>query len=74
MDEELLTTGEAAKYSGMSRQRLVELAESGKIPSRRAGKFWLFHPTDLDRWKEAPKAKGGRPKPEAGTLARASLA
>jgi excisionase family DNA binding protein len=62
MDDELITTGEAAKYLDMSRQRMIELAEGGKIPTRRAGKFWLFRKTDLDRWKAAPKDKGGRPK------------
>ena len=74
MEEELLTTGDAAKYLGMSRQRIIELADNGKIPSRRAGKFWLFHQADLDQWKQAPKSKGGRPKEEAETLARAALA
>ena len=74
MDEELLTTGEAAAYLKMSRQRLVELADQEKIPSRRAGKFWLFHRADLDRWKTSPKDKGGRPKPKASLTARAGLA
>ena len=64
MDDELITTGEAATYLGMSRQRMIELAENGKIPTRRAGKFWLFRRADLDRWKVAPKDKGGRPKNE----------
>ncbi len=62
MDEELLTSGEAATYLGITKQRVHELATRGKLEARRAGRFWLFRKAELDRWRESPKNKGGRPR------------
>ena len=69
MDEDLMTSGEAAEYLGVSVRRVNELAETGKIERRRVGTFWLYSRASLDAWKDAPKSKGGRPpKGRAGTL------
>ena len=68
MDDELTTT-EAALYLGVTPQRVYELAQTGKVTRRRKGSFWLYPKADLDRWRTAPKSKGGRPK--AGARARA---
>ena len=73
MDDELTTT-EAATYLGVTPQRVYELAQTGKVTRRRKGSFWLYPKADLDRWRNAPKSKGGRPKAGAGTRALASPA
>ncbi len=67
MEDELMTSGEAAKHLGVSVRRVNELAETGKIERQRVGTFWLYHKSSLDAWKQAPKSKGGRPKASAGT-------
>ncbi len=62
MSDELLAAGEAARLLGVSRQRLDELAELGRIPRRRIGRGWVYARADLDAFKQQPKSKGGRPK------------
>lgn len=39
MDDELVTTGEAATYLGVSPQRVTVLVETGKIARHRVGCF-----------------------------------
>ena len=68
MLEEFMTAGEAMAYLGVSKQRLYELAEIGRIGRQRMGRFWLYNRRDVERYKNEPKSKGGRPKkPETGT-------
>jgi excisionase family DNA binding protein len=74
MEEQLLTSGEAAAYLEVSRQQIHRLVQAGKLNARRAGEFLLFERAELERYRTTPKNKGGRPKEEAGTLARAVLA
>jgi excisionase family DNA binding protein len=68
MEKDLLSSGEAAEYLGISEQRVRELGASGKVSRERFGRFWLYNKFSLDAWKNAPKSKGGRPK--SGALAR----
>ena len=70
MEEKLMTSGEAAAYLGVSKQRIHELIAGGKLVGQRAGRFYLFTRAELDRWKNAPKSKGGRPKSNAPSLSR----
>ncbi len=70
MADELLKAVQAAKYLGITRQRVYELAEAGRLGQRIAG-YWVFSKAELDAFKAAPKSKGGRPKSGAGTLTRA---
>ncbi len=74
MENKLMTSGEAAAYLEVSRQQIHRLAQAGKLKAQRAGDFLLFERAELDRYRAMPKSKGGRPKEEVGTLARASLA
>jgi excisionase family DNA binding protein len=71
-DEEL-TAGEAAVILGVNRQRVNELARAGRIGRQVAGRYWVFTRAELEAFKSAPKSKGGRPKEETGTPARAIL-
>jgi hypothetical protein len=79
VDEEM-TTPQAAAYVGMTRQALTIAAERGEIGAKRPAigrkpaYVWIFTRAELDAWKARDKNKGGRPKEEAGTLARANLA
>jgi excisionase family DNA binding protein len=72
-DEEILA-GEAAKILGVNRQRINELARAGRIGRQVVGRYWVFTRAELEAYKAAPKSKGGRPKPDASPIARASLA
>ena len=74
MENKLMTSGEAAVYLEVSRQQVHRLVQAGKLKAERAGEFLLFERKELDRYRAAPKSKGGRPKNYAGTLARAALA
>ena len=68
-----MTSGEAAEYLGVSRQRVAQLTTAGLLTPRRVGKFWLYQRAELDR-RKAENPQGGRPKEEASPLARAVLA
>ncbi len=74
-EEEQLTMSDAARELGISRQRLAVLAKEGRLGKQVAGHYWIFTREELAAYKPLVKAnKGGRPKEEAGPLARASLA
>jgi excisionase family DNA binding protein len=70
-----LTLAEAARELGLSRQRLAVLAKEGRLGHQVAGRYWIFTQSEVEAFKPQVKSsKGGRPKPEAGLRARASLA
>jgi hypothetical protein len=74
-EEEQLTMSDAARELGISRQRLAVLAKEGRLGKQVAGHYWIFTREELAAYKPLVKAnKGGRPKEEAETLARAVLA
>jgi hypothetical protein len=79
VDDEM-TTPQAAAFVGMTRQALTIAAERGEIGTRRTAigrkpaYVWIFTRPELEAWKARDKNKGGRPKEEAETLARAALA
>lgn len=62
MNDQLMTSGEAATYLDVSRQQIHRLVQAGKLNAQRAGDFLLFERSELDRYRELPKNKGGRPK------------
>lgn len=76
--EELVTTGEAMRMLGVSRQRVNEIASSGRLGRQIAGRFWVFTRAELEAYRALPKNKGGRPRDgaaetiENGTPARAA--
>jgi excisionase family DNA binding protein len=65
MAEDLLSAAQAAAYLGLTRARINQLAEQGKLSRTEIGGYFLYRKGDLDAYKAAPKNKGGRPKPEA---------
>lgn len=55
-DELLYTAGEAAKYLGVSRQRIYELAEADRMGKRIVG-GWIFRQSELDAYKAERESK-----------------
>jgi hypothetical protein len=73
--DQLMTLAEAARELGLSRQRLALIAKEGRLGQQVAGRYWVFTPQEIEQYRPLVKAsKGGRPKEEAETLARAALA
>ncbi len=66
---ELLTSPQAAKYLGVTRQAVHLLTKQGY--GRRIGRDWLFTYEELDRYKATPKHPGGRPKNRPLVIRRA---
>ena len=50
-DDELLTTGKAAKLLGVSRQHVVDLCDSGELPAVRVGAHRRIALRDVERIK-----------------------
>lgn len=58
-----LTAAEAARYLGVSRTRISELSQAGRLGRQIAGRYWIYTEAELDVYKEERKHnKGGRPK------------
>lgn len=74
MIQDYMTGKEARDYLEVSKQRLQELADAGRIRRHRMGRFWLYLRADVETYKAAPRDKGGRPKKIAGPLMIASPA
>ena len=45
--DDLLTTAEAAKETGLSVRQMRYLAQRGRIPARQMGRDWLFRRGDV---------------------------
>ncbi len=74
MEDKLMSATQAAEYLGITRVRINQLAGEGRLKREEVGGYFVYRRSELDRWKALPKNKGGRPKEEAGTLARVFLA
>lgn len=61
---ELLTTTEAARRRGVTRQAIDLAIRRGEIPAQRAGRYRLIRPKDADRWNadRDAQARGRCPK------------
>ena len=64
-DDDTVMGEEAARLLGVTRQHLALLARKGIIGQRVLGRYWVFTRSELEAYKAAPKAKGGRPKADA---------
>ena len=62
MSDEEITAGEAARIAGVSRQRINQLAEAGRLGRQVAGRYWVFTRAEIEAYTAQPKRKGGRPK------------
>lgn len=47
-----LTIDQVAKQLGRDRRELEKLAAKGRMPGRRVGDTWQFHPTEITHWIE----------------------
>lgn len=45
-----LSIEEAAKYLGLGKTKLYDLAQGGRIPANKLDKQWRFKKVDLDKW------------------------
>lgn len=55
-NDKWITIETAAKYLGIGRTKLYELAQSGKIPASKSAKKWVFSKEKLDEWLQASKS------------------
>ena len=54
-NDQLLSTMDAAEYTGRHPEYLRQLARAGKLPYVKAGKtghYWMFKVSDLDAFKK----------------------
>ncbi len=71
--DELINADAAAKHMGVSRARIYALTKAGTI-GRQVGGYWLYTRAELDAYKAQRNPQGGRPKEQAGPIARAGQA
>jgi len=70
--EERITTVEAAKRLGVSRQHIFQLVKDRRLPAIRVGRDWLIAPTDLILVTGLKKT--GRPRADAKQVKPAVIA
>ncbi len=58
--EDLLTAADAARELGVSRQRMTELANQGRLGRRVAGRYWVFTRKEIEEYKRQRRV--GRPR------------
>jgi excisionase family DNA binding protein len=56
-----ITNKEAAARLGISKQRVWQLIQSGKLPAQKVGRDWIIDVNDLRR-PEIRNRKPGRPR------------
>ena len=56
-----VATREAAKIVGLSRCRILQLVNDGRLPAAKVGGAYLFHRAALASFAKTPR-KAGRPK------------
>lgn len=57
-----LKASDAAQYLGVTRQRIYELAATGRLGARLAG-YWVFTLAELDAYRDERQTnRGGRPR------------
>jgi excisionase family DNA binding protein len=59
-DSEPISTTEAGERLGISRKRIHQLIEEGKLPAKKVGKVYIIDPKDLKLVQNRPSV--GRPK------------
>lgn len=73
-DENEITVTEAADLLDVTRQRVLQFIDEGRLPARKIGPIYLIQKADLEPLKNLkrgrprkakPKAKGGKKKPSA---------
>lgn len=65
MEDRLYTTQEVAKELSVSDAYIRQLIVKGKAqPEKQIGGTWLFTVEEIERLRNRPRSKGGRPKKE----------
>jgi excisionase family DNA binding protein len=63
MEDRLYTTQEVAKELSVSDAHIRRMIGQGKAqPKQQIGGTWLFTLEEIERLRNRPKSKGGRPK------------
>ncbi len=63
MEDRLYTTQEVAKELSVSDAHIRRMVGQGKAqPKQQIGGTWLFTADEIERIRNRPKSKGGRPK------------
>ena len=52
MSHESYTLDELARQLGRDRREIEKLVNRGRIPGRKVGGEWQFHPTEITHWLE----------------------
>lgn len=55
MDDDWLSTDEAADYLRMGKTKLYELTRAGRVPAKRVGKRWMYERSELAAWMSASR-------------------
>lgn len=58
--DEMMTGADAARELGVTRQRVTELAQAGRLGRQVAGRYWFFTREEIEAYKNDRKV--GRPK------------
>jgi excisionase family DNA binding protein len=66
-DDEQLSTTEAGERLGVSRKRIHQLIEEGKLPARKVGNVWIIEAKNLPLVQN--RLSVGRPKKSSTTPA-----
>lgn len=62
-EQRLYSTQEVAEALALSDARVRRLVATGKAhPKQKIAGVWVFDQAELDRLRNRPKSKGGRPK------------
>ena len=70
-EERWMTLDEVAKYLQLSRAKIYELAQAGKIPCSKVVGRWRFRRNQIDDWMSSHASPRSNRKPNA-TIERAS--
>ena len=57
VSEDLLNIDEVSKYLEIGMNEIEDLANSGKIPGRKAGNTWKFERSQIDNWASSGRVK-----------------
>ncbi len=68
-NEEFISTTDAAARLGITRQRVLQLIEGGRLPASLFANVYMIRETDLKLVQTRTPGRPPKPKPEAATKA-----
>jgi hypothetical protein len=63
--EKLMSVTMVSEQGGITRQRVLQLIESGLLDAERAGDAWVIRPKAFERWKNSRRGPGRPSKKKA---------